>query len=142
MYNNSYEYSGLITGAQWDVTLNKIVEKNLLKIADITSSNKWGNYRDTQLTYTGRLAKAYYKSSGGWFLPKFGIANVNAKTSIYNSNNTYGELLTTGACSATEKYHIFDLAGNLLEWTNEMSKYSSTNTYYIARGRIICLFIR
>ena len=46
----------------------------------------------------------------------------------------HGDLLTTGASSVTEKYHIFDIAGNLMEWTEEASYSTNTNQYRIQRG--------
>ncbi len=133
MYNNDYVSSGLITGTQWDVILNKMVSKNEINASDLTNSNKWGNYRDTVLTYTGRLTKAYY-SSNDWYLPAFGSETTNGTTSNYGSDNTYGDLLTTGASSTTEKYHIFDIAGNLWEWTEEDSYFSTSGQYLMIRG--------
>ncbi|MCI9001190.1 MAG: SUMF1/EgtB/PvdO family nonheme iron enzyme, partial [Clostridia bacterium] len=47
---------------------------------------------------------------------------------------------TTGASRQTEKYHIYDVAGNLWEWTDEASLYkagsaSETNVQYrVLRG--------
>ena len=134
MYETDSVSSGLITGTQWDVILNKMVEKTDLTAADLTSSNKWGNYRNTELTYTGRLAKGYV-SSGHWYLPAFpSTETTNGKTSIYNSDDSYGDLLTTGASAATEKYHIFDIAGNVWEWTEEASSYATTGQYRVVRG--------
>ena len=46
----------------------------------------------------------------------------------------HGDLLTTGASNETEKYHIFDIAGNLWEWTEEDSHCSTKNQYRIERG--------
>lgn len=60
----------------------------------------------------------------------------NGKTTVYDKDNTYGELLTTGASSVTEQYHIFDIAGNVWEWTEENSKYNGDTgvQYRMARG--------
>lgn len=71
MYNNEYVDSGLITGTQWDVILNKLIEKTSLTKSDMTSSSAWGNYRNTQIDYNGRLAKTYY-SSNSWYSQVFG----------------------------------------------------------------------
>ena len=49
MYNTNYVTSGLITGTQWDVMLNKLIEKTDLTEVDIKSSGKWGNYRDNAI---------------------------------------------------------------------------------------------
>lgn len=136
MYNNdkykNYVSSGLITGTQWDVMLNKIVEKTELTSSDLTSSSKWGNYRNTQINYKGRLAKAYVSSSS-WYLPAFG-EETEGTTRVYSSDDTYGDLLTTGASNVTEQYHIFDVAGNLWEWTEEDSHYATSGQYRVIRG--------
>ena len=49
-------------------------------------------------------------------------------------------VLTTGASKQTEKYHTFDVAGNLWEWTDEASLYKEKSInegnvqYRIMRG--------
>ena len=135
MYNNNYVSSGLITGTQWDVILNTLINKTDLTSADITNSNAWGNYRNTTLSYNGRLAIADYNktNSKAWTLKPFGTITKGI-TSNYTSDNTYGDLWTTGASDTTEKYHIFDLAGNLWEWTEENSNYATSGQYRVCRG--------
>ena len=59
--NNEYVTSGLITGTQWDVMLNRFIgttNQNGLTFTenDIKSSRKWANYYTSNLTYTGRSA--------------------------------------------------------------------------------------
>lgn len=126
MYNNNYVSSGLITGTQWDVILNKMVSKNVITANDLTNSSAWGNYRNNKISYTGRLARADNgtTNSGKWTLKPFGSLT-SGTTSSYSSNN--GDLLTTGVSRETEKYHIFDLAGSLWEWTEEDSRYRNTD---------------
>ncbi len=133
MYNNNYVSSGLITGTQWDVILNTLINKTNLVSGDITDSNKWGNYMNNSISYNGRLARADYNStnSNTWTLKPF-ETKTTGTTTKYSSNN--GDLLTTGASSITEKYHIFDLAGNLWEWTEEDSHYATSGQYRVCRG--------
>ena len=128
MYNNDYVSSGLITGTQWDVILNKMVLKKVITASDLTDSSSWGNYRNTILSYNGRLAVTDYNKTNlsKWTLKPFGKAT-SGTTSNYTTANTYGDLLTTGASSTTERYHIFDFAGNLSEWTEEDSRYRNTS---------------
>ena len=130
MYNNNYVSSGLITGTQWDVILNTFKSKAGLSDSDITNSNGWGNYKNTAIAYTGRKATAYY-SSNYWYLPVFGSTETSTTTS-YSDN--HGDLLTTGASDTTQKYHIFDIAGNLWEWTEEDSHYATSGQYRVCRG--------
>ena len=143
MYNTDSVSSGLITGTQWDVMLKKIVEKTDLTEAEIINPIKWGNYRNNSIEYKGRKAKAYISSSNIWHLEPFG-GETEGKTSSYSSvNSQNGELLTTGASRQTEKYHIFDVSGNLWEWTDEVALYKANtanetnNQYRVPRNRSI-----
>ena len=135
MYNTNSVSSGLITGTQWDVMLKKFVEKTDLEETDLTNSVNWGNYRDNSIEFKGRMAKAWISST--WNLGAFG-GNTEERTTIYSTNN--GDLLTTGASKQTEKYHTFDVAGNLWEWTDEASLYKEKSInegnvqYRIMRG--------
>ena len=123
MYNTDSISSGLITGTQWDVMLKRIVEKTNLTEADLINSRNWGNYMDNSIEYKGRMARAYI-SSNTWHIEAFG-GEKQAKTKSYSSNNS--ELLTTGASKQAEKYHIYDVSGNLWEWTEEISLYKEGN---------------
>ncbi len=114
MYNTSSVSSGLITGTQWDVMLKQIVKRTELTEEDLINSEKWGNYRDTNITYIGRKL-----TSTGYSLLSFG-GQTNSTKTIYSSDGD-GDLLTTGASNQTETYHIFDIAGNLWEHTEEIS---------------------
>jgi len=135
MYNTASISSGLITGTQLDVMLKRIAEKTDLTEADLTNSVNWGNHSNNSIEYKGRLARAWYSS--GWYLAAFG-EKTEGNTNSYSSGN--GDLLTTGASGQTEKYHIYDVAGNLWEWTDEASLYkagtaSETNAqYHVLRG--------
>ena len=132
MYINNYVSSGLITGTQWDVILNTLINKaNLTNTDIITNSSSWGNYKNKQLTFTGRKSVASYNGSN-WILAPFGVETTDGTKGTYSGNG--GELLTTGASSTTEKYHIFDIAGNLWEWTEEDAHYSTTEQYRVSRG--------
>lgn len=132
MYNNNYVSSGLITGTQWDVILNTFKSKASLSDSDMTNSSGWGNYKNTAIAYTGRKATAYY-SSNSWYLPVFGSTETSTTTSISYYDN-HGDLLTTGASDTTQKYHIFDIAGNLWEWTEEDSHYATSGQCRVTRG--------
>lgn len=131
MYNNNYVSSGLITGTQWDVILNTMKSKAGLSDSDITNSNSWGNYKNKQLTFTGRKAVASHNGSN-WILAPFGTQTTDGTKGTYSGNG--GELLTTGASATTQKYHIFDIAGNLWEWTEEDSHYQTSGQYRVLRG--------
>lgn len=55
--NNEYVSSGLVTGTQWDVMLNTVINKTDLVESDVLNSSKWGNYKNTKVYYVGRLSK-------------------------------------------------------------------------------------
>ena len=130
MYNNNYVSSGLITGTQWDVILNTLINKTDLTSTDMTNSSTWGNYMNNAISYTGRSARS--EKPGDWILKPFGTLT-SGTTEIYYSGSD-GDLLTTGASATTEKYHMFDLAGNLWEWTEEDSHYATSGQYRVFRG--------
>ena len=108
--------SSLITGTQWDVMLNVMKNKgkkfvnseevsmteNDIKI----DSGAWGNYKNQTFSYTGEIAE--YNNNG---LSAFSAGNGTKSSGMY--------LLTTGASERTKIYNIFDVAGNLWEWTTE-----------------------
>ena len=50
-----------------------------------------------------------------------------------NTNNWKGKITTTGSLRAYEKNNIYDMAGNVLEWTTEYGTFNGTN-YFVSRG--------
>ena len=128
--NNNCVTSGLITGTQWDVMLNKFIgTTNANKItfteAEIKSSGQWENYYGCNLTYTGRSA-VLFQNNNNWYLNTWSTKQTNATINT-NVRTEY----TAGASKATEAYHTYDVAGNVWEWTEEVGQ--STN-YRVHRG--------
>ena len=102
--NNSNIETGMIWGNQWDRTLMWLMECNAKdettgksKEEVIDDSSSWGNYRNATFTYT---------NSSGVTATK----NENSKTRI-----------PTGSTEYTKANNIYDLAGNVEEWTMEAS---------------------
>ena len=105
--------SSLIYGLQWDLVLKFIETKGAATNADLTSNSKAiGNCRDNL----------------------WNITNVNAKYST-NNGNTFNVcpqqkteskdvLLTTGADESFSLMNIYDIAGNVYEWTLEFANAS------------------
>ena len=95
-------------GVQWDLVLAFMHNKGNIADSTLTSnSTAIGNYNDNLWTITN--ANAQYLSSG-----KF----VQCPNPFKKESNS-SILLTTGADSSFSVQNIYDIAGNVLEWTLE-----------------------
>ena len=131
MYNNANFTSSLLTGAAWNRTVDFIHEsgskKSLQEI--VVDSKTWGNYYNSTFTTTG-----------GKYSSDKGVTYTDMNGEFTKSLNTQ-LLLTTGQTSINFANNIYDLAGNLYEWTSQNRKYMSEDIgicrggYYISTGR-------
>ena len=114
--NAGTKTSSLMFGVQWDLVL-AFMSKDKAKITstdDLTSnSTKIGNYYDN--LWTIKNAKAQYLSRG-----KF-VQCPNP----FKKESKSGILLTTGADSSFSVQNIYDIAGNVWEWTLEKTSDAS-----------------
>lgn len=132
--NKANVKSGLVTGTQWDMMIKYL--RDIGKV-DIQSSN-WGNYLDNTLT-----------NLNGYYAKVDSTLSINTFKEIPNNNNTTSTalkdssyiLLTTGSTEQVKKMNLYDVAGNLQEWTQETSYYANLNynldntiNSYILRG--------
>ena len=106
MYFNSYVQSGLVNGTQWD-TLMKWLQQSGYNVSGNTqdgTNTNWGNYMD--ITRKLRVSRyAYYSTNGTTWS--------NSSTKPIGSY-----LIKTGASNETKANNIYDLAGNLAEWSS------------------------
>ena len=124
--------SSLMFGVQWDLVLKhietKIGSENLIsngKNILTEDSSSWGNYYNATFEINrGKYAK--YGALTAWYNynNESGLANcvtyANGKsTKLSASSFKNSILLTTGASDACKKMNIYDLAGNVSEWTLE-----------------------
>ena len=124
--------SSLMFGVQWDLVLKHIEVKegtDAAKLAKIqkalrSDSTSWGNYCNATFTINrGKYAKNE-ALSGEWNNYNTALANCvtyanGTSTKVSASSSSNSILLTTGASDECKKMNIYDLAGNVLEWTLE-----------------------
>ena len=121
--NTDYVKTGLVTGTQWDAMIKFIEKKGN---TDVTNT-PWGNYNTATsgVTYTaGNGRYAPIDSSNG---------NMNSGFVVADGNYHYG-IRTTGSTDGTRKQNLYDVAGNLWEWTQEAVFGVDTNTRFVLRG--------
>ena len=108
-----------VTGTMWDVTLNYFKSQD--NTLDLTNTT-WGNYNNATLTE----CKGRYIT----------VNSSNGSTSDITQNTDgarhYG-IMTTASSEDTKKCNIYDMAGNLWEWTEEIAN-DLSNNYYMLRG--------
>ena len=109
--NNNNIETGMIWGNQWDRTMMWLMECNAKdettgksKEEVIDDSKSWGNYSNATFTYTNSSGSTTTKNSGS------------------------GTRIPTGSTEYTKANNIYDLAGNVLDWT--MEAYYTGNRVY------------
>ena len=118
--------SSLMFGIQWDLILKYLESKGVASNLLYEASTSWGNYSESIFTIEDgnvsyNISKEQTMALGEW------LAATEYKHEKYDE-----ALLTTGAKSEFSKQGIYDLAGNVLEWTLQ---YSSSTTYpTVGRG--------
>ena len=170
MYKDSSSVdSKLVDGTAWDTITNWIATDGE-KI--VTESTSYGNYNDTNKSYTGWYAEHVWssqiKAAGGvtgwlyaskfnsgsidlqwkkltvdqWNTKKADIANANESTDTTNYNLDARIEIPTGSYDEFKLKNIYDLAGNMWEWTTEVGdhkdKVETTNSGSIAVFRGGC----
>ena len=122
--------TSLMFGVQWDLVMKYLETKGTSQADLKTNSTSWGNYSNNAWNITNANLK-YAPNGSGW-------------TTATEKSKTANEeiLLSTGADDSFSKMGIYDLAGNVWEWTLEYT--SSTGVpcaprggYYNSRGSTI-----
>ena len=112
MESGNYNTS-LMFGVQWDLVLKYLETKGTAQADLKKDSTSWGNYSNNLWNITNENLK-YASNGSGW-------TSATEKAKVSKS----GILLSTGASDDFSKQGIYDLAGNVWEWTLEYTSYSS-----------------
>ena len=124
--NSGTKTSSLMFGVQWDLVLAFMHNKGNIADSTLTSnSTTIGNYRDSvfQLSQTGK----YATMSDGWSLSSTWNPSTKSTTDfvdssrnkIAQSSDGNAILVTTGTSEKNKVMNIYDVAGNVWEWTLE-----------------------
>ena len=109
--------TSLMFGVQWNLTLKYLETKGTSQADLKTNSTSWGNYKDNAWNITNENLKyAEYNTSTNELKP-WTTATEKSKTSSEYI------LLSTGASESFSKMGIYDLAGNVWEWTLEKASF-------------------
>ncbi len=113
--------STLMFGIQWDLVL-KYLETKGVPISELKNdSGLWGNYMDVEFPVEQGNQYSIYNDST---LGKWAIVPENYTKPSFDTDGN-GVLLSTGATERNSKMNIYDLAGNVNEWTLEKSSNNS-----------------
>ena len=106
--------TSLMFGVQWDLVMKYLETKGTSQADLKRNSTSWGNYSNNAWNITNANLK-YAPNGSGW-------------TTATEKSKTASEkiLLSTGASESFSKMGIYDLAGNVREWTLE---YTSDTDY-------------
>ena len=138
--NSGTKTSSLMFGVQWDLVL-AFMSKDTAKVTDTrkltSNSTTIGNYRNSvfQLSQTGKYATmSDWSLSSTWNQSTKPTTNFvdSSRNKIAQSSDGNGILVTTGTSETNKVMNIYDIAGNVWEWTLE--KTSNTSGTCTCRG--------
>ena len=133
--NHKYVKSGLVTGTQWDMMI-KYMQDNEVNV----NSSDWGNYDNVSLTnLSGYYTNVTYSTNKATLGQTDGFKPAQSLTTNASTNTWH--LLTTASTEQVKKMNLYDVAGNLWEWTQEAAylknvTYGENDIYntYMLRG--------
>ena len=105
--------TSLMFGVQWDLVMKYLETKGTAQADLKTKSTSWGNYNDNAWNITNENLK--YSEYKNFLDYPWTTATEKSRTA---SEYEY-ILLSTGASESFSKMGIYDLAGNVYEWTLE-----------------------
>ena len=138
--NSGTKTSSLMFGVQWDLVLAFMHNKGNIADSTLTSnSTTIGNYCNStfQLSQTGQYAVcSNYSLSSTWNQSTKPTTNFvdSSRNKIAQSSDINGILVTTGTSETNKVMNIYDIAGNVWEWTLELT--SNTSGPCASRGGV------
>ena len=106
----------LMFGIQWDLVLKYIENKSGKTISELKEDSKnWGNYKDA----TFEVTKGAYSIDYGATYTQVNKTYLKQELEVF---------FTTGATERNSTLNIYDLAGNVFEWTLEKSISNNEHT--------------
>ena len=135
--------SQLIDSLAWDTTVNWLKQSGIVKeeANGKIKSVDYGNYVDSTFGITNVLYAPHKWNSSTSSWSNASTYKVGSFTSVARSSNMESEnvyikpSLSLGATDVTKTNNIYDLAGNLWEWTTEKGKHNANgDTYAVLRG--------
>ena len=142
--NSGTKTSSLMFGVQWDLVL-AFMSRDTAKITstDVLTKNSTaiGNYRDSvfPLSQTGKYATySDWTLSSTWNPTTTSTPNFvdTSRNKIAQSSDGNGILVTTGTSEKNKVMNIYDIAGNVWEWTLEKTS-NGSNPCAIRGGNCI-----
>ncbi len=123
MYDtNASVNSYLVDSNAWNHICKNILE-NIIGKEGLKDSKKWGNYFDNTTTDYGRIKGLFALHEYKTELDLWTYANsYNYKSIFQDMRNTKRVELFTGAVDDFKIYNIYDMAGNVWEWSAEVAK--------------------
>ena len=123
--NSGTKTSSLMFGVQWNLVLAFMHNKGNIADSTLTSnSTTIGNHMDStfQLSQTGKYATmSDWELSSTWNPSTTSTTNFvdSSRNKIAQSSSGNGILVTTGTSEKNKVMNIYDIAGNVWEWTLE-----------------------
>lgn len=116
--------TSLMFGIQWDLVMKYLQTNGISQEQDWlkTDSSEWGNYKNNTYTLTNSGAK-YNHTANTW-----------ATTIPYEKLENSQVLMGSGANSGFCAQNIYDLAGNLSEWTYNIAYDDTLSNYAGGNG--------